>query len=139
MKANLKSTKISLWARVIRNFKIMILEFLILFAIIAAFSFYNKYFYTVGHGQTSGILLKFSHKGKLIKTYEGELITRANGLQNVSMSPEIFRFSVSAGGLVNQLDTIQGKMILVHYQQKSIRLFWNGKSEYLVDSVKQIP
>jgi len=29
-------------------------------------------------------------------------------------------------------------MVIVHYKQKNGRLFWNGDSPYLVDSVKRI-
>ena len=35
---------------------------------------YVKYFYTYSEGYRAGLLQKFSHKGAIFKTYEGEMI-----------------------------------------------------------------
>ena len=46
--------------------------------------------------------------------------------------------SVSCKSLANQLDTIQGQMVIVHFEQKHGALFWKGESEYIVSSVKPV-
>ena len=46
--------------------------------------------------------------------------------------------SVSCKSLANQLNTIQGQMVIVHYEQKQGALFWKGESEYIVSSVKPV-
>jgi len=84
-------------------------------------------------------LQKFSHKGTIIKTYEGEIIlSSVSSNKNVVLASEKFYFSVTNEKLAQKLDTIQGQMVIVHYQQKNGKLFWHGDSEYLVDSVKRI-
>ncbi|HBL76248.1 MAG: hypothetical protein A2W90_09865 [Bacteroidetes bacterium GWF2_42_66] len=113
---------------------------LAMIVILSCIFIYGKYFYTYSDGYRAGLLQKFSHKGNFIKTYEGEMIlSSVSGNQNVTIASEKFYFSVTNKNLASQLDTIQGQMVIVHYQQKNGVLFWNGESEYIVDSVKRIP
>ncbi|MBC8004016.1 MAG: hypothetical protein H7X84_00970, partial [Verrucomicrobia bacterium] len=49
----------------------IILFFVVLF--IAGFIYWN-YFYTFSDGSRAGLLQKFSRKGNVFKTYEGEMI-----------------------------------------------------------------
>ena len=108
--------------------------FLILFL---AIFFYWKYFYTYSDGYRAGLLQKFSRKGTLFKTYEGELIlSSVSGSNNVVIASEKFLFSVIGDSLSARLDTLQGKNVIVHYRQKNAPLFWRGDSPYLVDGVK---
>jgi len=100
---------------------------------------YWKYFYTYSTGYRAGLLQKFSNKGNIVKTYEGEMILSSiSSNANVALASEKFFFSVINSNLANQLDTIQGQMVIVHYKQKNGTLFWRGDSQYLVDSVKLI-
>lgn len=123
-----------------RNLKRIFLGILALVVIIGGIALYGKYYYTIGNGYRTGLLLKFSHKGNLIKTYEGELIlTNDSGIQVVADAAEKFYFRVNDKTLANQFDTIQGQMITIHYQQKNGVLFWQGDSPYLVDGVKRMP
>lgn len=123
-----------------RNLKRIFLGILTLVVIIGGIALYGKYYYTIGNGYRTGLLQKFSHKGNLIKTYEGELIlTNVSGIQVVADATEKFHFRVNDKMLANQLDTIQGQMITIHYQQKNGVLFWQGISPYLVDGVKRMP
>lgn len=123
-----------------QSLKRIFLGILTLVVIIGGIALYGKYYYTIGNGYRTGLLQKFSHKGNLIKTYEGEMIlTNVSGIQVVADATEKFYFRVNDKTLANQLDTIQGQMITVHYQQKNGVLFWQGDSPYLVDGVKRIP
>lgn len=111
--------------------------FLTLVAIAGAVFIYFKYFYTYSEGYRAGLLQKFSHKGVLFKTYEGEMIlSSVSSTSNVVLASEKFNFTVINKNIVNQLDTLQGDMVIVHYRQKNGKVFWRGDSEYLVDSVR---
>lgn len=98
---------------------------------------YWKYFYTYSEGYRAGLLQKFSSKGALFKTYEGEIIlSSVSSTRDVALASEKFLFSMTNKAIVRQFDTLQGNMVIVHYRQKNGTLFWRGESEYLVDSVK---
>ena len=113
--------------------------FITLVLIVVGISIYWKYFYTYSDGYRAGLLQKFSHKGNIVKTYEGEMIlSSVSGNMNVVIASEKFLFSVTDKYLAQQLDTIQGRMVIVHYKEKNGVLFWHGDSKYLVDSVKQL-
>ncbi len=97
---------------------------------------YWKYFYTYSDGFRAGLLQKFSRKGTLFKTYEGELIlSSVSGRSDVVIASEKFFFSVTDEKLASKLDTIQGRTVIVHYHQKNAPLFWKGDTPYYVDSV----
>jgi hypothetical protein len=98
---------------------------------------YWKYFFTYSDGYRAGLLQKFSHKGTMFKTYEGEMIlSSVQSNANVAIASEKFLFSVTDKTLADQLDKMQGDNIVVHYHQKNSTLPWRGESPYLVDSVK---
>jgi hypothetical protein len=98
---------------------------------------YWKYFYTYSEGYRAGLLQKFSIKGTIFKTYEGEMILSSiSSSANVTLASEKFLFSLSNRALVRQFDTLQGENVIVHYKQKNSVVFWRGDSEYLVDSIK---
>lgn len=100
---------------------------------------YWKYYYTYSEGYRAGLLQKFSHKGNVFKTYEGELIlSSVTSNTNVALASEKFYFSVIRKELAQQLDTMQGRMVILHYEQKNGTLSWRGESPYIVDSVKRI-
>jgi hypothetical protein len=108
----------------------------IIFFILGVFIFW-KYFYTYSEGYRAGLLQKFSHKGTIFKTYEGEMIlSSVSGSNNVVIASEKFLFSVNDKNLAQQLDTLQGRNVIVHYKQKNAALIWKGDSQYLVDGVK---
>jgi len=98
---------------------------------------YWKYFYTYSEGYRAGLLQKFSSKGTIFKTYEGEMILSSiSSSANVTLASEKFLFSLSNKSLVRQFDTLQGENVIVHYKQKNAVVFWRGDTEYLVDSIK---
>jgi hypothetical protein len=111
--------------------------FFILLLLIAAGFFYWKYYYTYSTGNRYGLLQKFSHKGNLFKTYEGEIILSSiRGNYNVPIASEKFFFSVVDKNVANQLMNAQGKFVTVHYKEKNGTLSWRGDTPYVVDSVK---
>jgi hypothetical protein len=109
---------------------------LIIILVLASFVYW-KYFFTYSEGYRAGLLQKFSKKGNIFKTYEGEMIlssVRSN--LNVALASEKFLFSVQDKTVSGKLDQIQGEFIIVHYKEKNGVLPWRGETKYLVDSVK---
>ena len=105
--------------------------------IILGIVFYWRYFYTYSDGYRAGLLQKFSHKGTIFKTYEGELIlSSVAGRADVVIASEKFLFSVTDKKLAGNLDTLQGLNVIVHYVQKNAALIWKGDTPYYVDSVR---
>jgi hypothetical protein len=110
---------------------------LILIIVIGISMFYWKYFFTYSEGYRAGLLQKFSHKGAIFKTYEGEIIlSSVSSNRDVALASEKFLFSVTNKSIIRQFDTLQGMTVIVHYRQKNSTAFWRGDSPYLVDSVK---
>jgi len=109
---------------------------LFFFVMIGCIFIYWKYFYTYSEGYRAGLLQKFSSKGTLFKTYEGEMIlSSVSSNRDVALASEKFLFTLANKSLVRQFDTLQGENVIVHYKQKNATLFWRGDSPYLVDSV----
>ena len=98
---------------------------------------YISYFFTYSDGYRAGMLQKFSRKGNIFKTYEGEMIlSSVESNKNVSLASEKFLFSVADDEVALQLEKLQGRNVVVHYSQKNSTLPWRGESAYIVNSVK---
>jgi hypothetical protein len=98
---------------------------------------YWRYFFTYSEGNRTGLLQKFSHKGTLFKTYEGELVLSSiRSTSDVSIASEKFLFSVNDKELAKKMMTLEGQRVIVHYQQKNGVIPWRGDTPYIVDSVK---
>jgi hypothetical protein len=108
----------------------------IIIVVLAAF-IYWKFAFTYSDGYRAGLLQKFSRKGTIFKTYEGEMIlSSVQSNANVAIASEKFFFSVTDDSIAKKLEQMQGQFIVVHYEQKNSSLMWRGDSEYLVDSVR---
>jgi hypothetical protein len=130
-------TESPVWTKMVRLAKKVIKWLVILIVIIGGILIYWKFFYTYSDGYRAGLLQKFSHKGAIFKTYEGEMILSSiSSTRDVAIASEKFQFSVISKNLVRQFDTLQGSMVIVHYRQKNRPVFWRGDSPYLVDSVR---
>lgn len=64
-------------------------------------------------GDRAGVLQKFSRKGWLCKTYEGELALYIVG----GVAPQIWQFSTRDEELAKQLSSAVGKNIQLHYTE----------------------
>ena len=98
---------------------------------------YWSYFFNYSDGYRAGLLQKFSRKGNIFKTFEGEMVlSSVQSNKNVTLASEKFLFSVTDKNLALQLDTLQGKTVIVHYKEKKNALPWRGDSAHIVDGVK---
>lgn len=96
-----------------------------------------RYYYTYSDGYRYGLLQKFSHRGKMFKTYEGEMILSSiRGNANVPLASEKFYFSVTDDKVAQQMMNLQGHEVTVQYKEKNSAVFWRGDSQYIVDSIR---
>ncbi len=100
---------------------------------------YWKYFFTYSEGYRAGLLQKFSYRGNIFKTYEGEMIlSSVESNRNVALASEKFYFSVKEKSIADRMEQLEGYFIVVHYRQKHGVLAWDGETAYFVDSVRVI-
>src|SRR6476620_1673697 len=92
--------------------------------------------YTYSEGNRAGKLIKFSHRGYVFKTYEGEMnlggINTTNGGVLIN---NMWLFSVSDKSVADSLSHLEGNDITVHYKEKLSTLPWRGDTKYIVDRV----
>jgi hypothetical protein len=86
-------------------------------------------------GDRSGILQKFSRKGWICKTYEGELaISYTSGL-----APVIWNFSVRDDAVATKVNEALGKRVVLHYDEhRGVPTECFGETQYYVDGVRII-
>jgi len=86
-------------------------------------------------GERAGYVQKFSQKGWMIKTWEGELTLVAVP----GSMPEKFFFTVRSDELAKKINTSVGKRVAVSYEQhKGLPANWFGDTEYFVKEIKVI-
>lgn len=88
------------------------------------------YFATYSEGIRAGELVKFSKKGVIVKTWEGEIS------QGVSEA-QLFEFSVEKDEkqVIQDLKDMQGKYVKLHYFQRYKTLFWLGDTKHFITKV----
>lgn len=88
------------------------------------------YYVPFSEGYRSGELIKFSNKGILAKTWEGELSQGISGAQ-------IFKFSVEDAQkeVIQKLIELQGKYVKVTYKERYATFFWLGDTKYFIIDV----
>jgi len=89
--------------------------------------------YTYSEGERAGYVQKFSRKGWLCKTWEGELamITLPGTLT------EKFPFTVRIEGVAQKVNATVGRRVALHYEQhRWIPTTCFGETEYFVNDVR---
>jgi len=89
--------------------------------------------WSYSEGERAGYLQKFSTKGWLCKTHEGEIaMTTVPGV-----APLIWSFSVWDNAMAEQISGHLGKKVVVHYREyRGLPTECFGTTDYFVDSVK---
>lgn len=87
------------------------------------------------NGERAGYVQKFSHRGWVCKTWEGEL-----ALVNLpGAMPEIFKFTVRDDGVAKRIQDIVGKRVaLVYEQHVGVPTTCFGDTDYFVVDVKVV-
>lgn len=84
-------------------------------------------------GERAGYVQKFSEKGWVCKTWEGELLMVAIP----GTTPEKFYFSVRDDAVVKQLNQLAGRRVVLSYEQhKGIPTNCFGETEYFITAAK---
>jgi hypothetical protein len=110
-------------------------KILVLFigAVLALMAIYYAFIYFVPYseGVRSGELIKISHKGVIVKTWEGEISQGISGAQ-------IFTFSVldTDAKVIQKLKEYQGQYVKVSYTERYATFFWLGDTNYFITDVK---
>ena len=83
-------------------------------------------------GYRAGVLQKFSRKGWLCKTWEGELAQAVVP----GVAPTIWYFSVRDPSVVHRLSAASGRRVSLHYEEhRGLPTDCFGQTDYFVDSV----
>jgi len=92
--------------------------------------------YSYSEGERAGYLQKFSKRGWVCKTWEGEiLLTSMPGA-----IPEKFEFTVRDDAVAAQISAAAGKRVVLHYaQHKGLPSSCFGDTQYFVGSVDVQP
>lgn len=86
-------------------------------------------------GDRAGVLQKFSRKGWICKTYEGELAVS----YTPGMAPVLWYFSVRDDAVAEKIRQAQGKRVVLHYgEHRGVPTDCFGESQYYVDGVREI-
>jgi hypothetical protein len=86
-------------------------------------------------GQRAGVLQKFSRKGWICKSYEGELAMSIVP----GVAPTIWEFSVRDPAVVSRLKSAIGDRVALHYtEHRGIPTTCFGQTNYFVDSVSVV-
>ena len=112
------------------NFRI----FMVCVLLIGALSIYWFFFNEKSNGDRKGILVKFSHKGNIFKTDEGEMWLGCRQTVNV----EKYFFSVTNDSIANILKNLQDECMQLEYREYRATLPWRGDTRYIVYGVKKI-
>ena len=89
--------------------------------------------YSYSDGNRAGYMQKFSKKGWICKTYEGELaMTTVPGV-----APVLWSFSVWDERVADDLARVMGKRIILHYKEyRYLPTTCFGETDYFVDRVE---
>ncbi|CDG84488.1 hypothetical protein [Janthinobacterium agaricidamnosum] len=91
--------------------------------------------FSYSEGERAGYLQKFSKRGWICKTWEGEILLTALP----GTIPEKFQFSVRNEEVARQLSAAAGKRLLITYSQhKGVPTECFGETEYYADKVQVI-
>ena len=113
--------------KILRNSSIIIILVLIG---LGYWYYYNPY----SNGERKGTLIKFTRKGNIFKTYEGEIWLSCRQM----VSTEKFFFSVTDKVLADSLMKLQDECLAVTYRQYRKSLAWRGETQYIVTGYQRI-
>ncbi len=108
--------------------------FIILGSLLALYLAYFSfvYFVTFSEGTRAGELIKFSHRGVIVKTWEGEISQGISGAQ-------IFSFSVmdKEADVIEKLKEYQGSYVKLTYIERYDTFFFWGDTKYFITDVSE--
>ena len=86
-------------------------------------------------GERAGVVQKFSRRGWVCKTYEGELAQYVVA----GVAPQIWNFSVRSPAVAAQLDQLVGRQVQLHYSEhRGLPTSCFADTGYFVDRVTAV-
>ena len=112
-------------------YKKVLLKILVILALVLAGYFAFNYYVPYSEGVRSGELIKFSRKGVVFKTWEGEISQGISGAQ-------IFKFSVldRDADVIESMKEAEGMYVKVNYEERYTTFAWWGESKYFITAVE---
>lgn len=108
--------------------------FIILGVLLAIYLLYFAFVYFVPYseGTRAGELIQFSHRGVMVKTWEGEISQGISGAQ-------IFSFSVldKDADVIKKLQDYQGQYVKVSYVERYASFVIWGETKFYVTAVEK--
>ena len=91
--------------------------------------------FSYSSGERAGYVQKFSHKGWLCKTWEGEL-----AMANLpGTMPEVFAFTVWDESVAGRINGLMGQRVVLHYMEKvGLPTSCFGETRHFVDGVRPV-
>ena len=91
--------------------------------------------FSYSDGDRVGYVQKFSHKGWVCRTWEGELAM--NPVPGAA--PEIFYFTVRDDAVVKRIQAAEGKKVALHYKEKrGVPSSCFGDTHYFINDVRPL-
>lgn len=112
-------------------FKSILFKVLGVLSLLIAGLFVFLYYVTYSEGVRSGELIKFSRKGVIFKTWEGEISQGISGAQ-------IFQFSVLDRDqeVIESMKAAEGQYVRVNYEERFATFAWWGETKYFITSIE---
>jgi hypothetical protein len=91
--------------------------------------------YAYSEGDRAGYVQKFSKRGWLCKTWEGEL-----AMANLpGAMPEVFEFTVVDGAVAEEINKQMGQRVALHYKQHlGLPTTCFGDTTYFVNEIRRV-
>lgn len=118
--------------------RIMLILFCLLFALVSLAALYTwgALNWSYSDGDRAGFLQKFSKRGWICKTWEGELLLTSMP----GAIPEKFQFTVRDNDIAKRLEQSLGKRVVLTYtQHKGVPSSCFGDSQYFVNKINVVP
>lgn len=100
------------------------------------------YYFTYSSGYRAGKIIKFSNKGYVFKTWEGQIYLGTITPDDAGISSKYWDFSVDRGNaeIQRQIETAMShkQEVRLHYREKLVQFSWRGETRYFVDSIEMV-
>jgi len=124
--------------------KKFLIKFILLILVLAVGFFAFAYYASFGEGVRTGNLIKLSHKGYVVKTWEGALdvgvfqgaVPTTGRIENT-----IWEFSVPDAAIAAKIEAAnqRGSRLSLTYKEKYFKIFWKGYTKNWVIDVVELP
>lgn len=115
------------------RFKWYLLGFVAALAALVVLYMLLMLWWSYSDGERAGVLQKFSQRGWVCKTYEGELAMYVVA----GVAPQIWSFSVRDEAVVEELNKAVGQHVRLHYaEHRGLPTDCFGETDYFVDRVE---